>query len=58
MKQYVAWQPTQLEQLESLEQLRALWHGEKIHIEPAKEAPQVGVDTPEDLERVRAILAR
>ncbi len=42
MKQYVAWQPTQLEQLESLEQLRALWHGEKIHIEPAKEAPQVG----------------
>ncbi|HHW7545006.1 TPA: 3-deoxy-manno-octulosonate cytidylyltransferase [Mannheimia haemolytica] len=58
VKQYVAWQPTQLEQLESLEQLRALWHGEKIHIEPAKEAPQVGVDTPEDLERVRAILAR
>ncbi|MEG9474961.1 3-deoxy-manno-octulosonate cytidylyltransferase [Mannheimia indoligenes] len=58
VKQYVAWQPTALEQLESLEQLRALWYGEKIHIELAKEAPQVGVDTPEDLERVRAILAR
>ena len=57
VKQYVAWQPTALEQLESLEQLRALWYGEKIHIELAKEAPQVGVDTPEDLERVRAILA-
>ncbi|QLB17760.1 3-deoxy-manno-octulosonate cytidylyltransferase [Mannheimia varigena] len=57
VKQYVAWQPTALEQLESLEQLRALWYGEKIYIELAKEAPQVGVDTPEDLERVRAILA-
>ncbi len=56
IKQYVAWEPTQLEQLESLEQLRALWHGEKIHIELAKAAPQVGVDTAEDLERVRQIL--
>ena len=45
-----------LEKLESLEQLRALWYGEKIHVELAKEAPQVGVDTLEDLERVRAIL--
>lgn len=58
VKQYVAWQPTQLEKLESLEQLRALWYGERIHIELAKQAPEVGVDTPEDLERVRAILAR
>lgn len=57
VKQYVAWEPTALEQLESLEQLRALWHGEKIHLELAKEAPQVGVDTAEDLERVRQILA-
>ncbi|RPE83693.1 3-deoxy-manno-octulosonate cytidylyltransferase (CMP-KDO synthetase) [Vespertiliibacter pulmonis] len=56
IKQYVAWQPTILEQLESLEQLRALWHGEKIHIELALEAPEVGVDTLEDLERVRQIL--
>ncbi|WP_373777011.1 3-deoxy-manno-octulosonate cytidylyltransferase [Glaesserella sp.] len=56
VKQYVAWNPTQLEQLESLEQLRALWYGEKIHLELAKEAPQVGVDTADDLERVRRIL--
>lgn len=56
IKRYVAWQPTTLEQLESLEQLRALWYGEKIHLELAQEAPQVGVDTVEDLERVRAIL--
>lgn len=57
VKQYVAWQPTALEQLESLEQLRALWYGEKIHLDLAKQAPQVGVDTAEDLERVRQILA-
>ncbi|KAE9535459.1 3-deoxy-manno-octulosonate cytidylyltransferase [Ursidibacter arcticus] len=57
IKQYVAWKPTQLEQLESLEQLRALWYGEKIHLDLAKEAPQVGVDTAEDLERVRQILS-
>lgn len=56
IKQYVQWQPTVLEQLESLEQLRALWHGEKIHLELAKAAPEVGVDTAEDLARVRQIL--
>lgn len=56
VNQYIHWQPTVLEKLESLEQLRALWYGEKIHVELAKEAPQVGVDTLEDLERVRAIL--
>lgn len=56
IKQYVSWQPSPLEQLESLEQLRALWHGEKIHLALAKQAPEVGVDTLEDLERVRAIL--
>lgn len=56
VKQYIAWQPTTLEQLESLEQLRALWYGEKIHLEQAKQAPAVGVDTAEDLERVRKIL--
>lgn len=56
IKQYVAWQPTALEQLESLEQLRALWYGEKIHIDIASQVPQVGVDTAEDLERVRQIL--
>ena len=58
IKRYVAWQPTQLEQLESLEQLRALWYGEKIHLELAQEAPQVGVDTAKDLERVRQILTK
>ena len=45
-----------LEQTEALEQLRALWHGVRIHVEDAIEAPAVGVDTPEDLERVRRLL--
>ncbi|MFZ7276339.1 3-deoxy-manno-octulosonate cytidylyltransferase [Avibacterium endocarditidis] len=57
IKQYVQWQPSALENIESLEQLRVLWYGEKIHIDLAKEEPAVGVDTPEDLEKVRAILA-
>ena len=57
IKQYVQWQPTALEQIESLEQLRVLWYGEKIHVDLAKEVPAVGVDTAEDLEKVRSILA-
>ncbi|UAX43011.1 3-deoxy-manno-octulosonate cytidylyltransferase [Pasteurella canis] len=56
IKQYVQWQPTALEQIESLEQLRVLWHGEKIHVELAQEVPPVGVDTLEDLEKVRSFL--
>ncbi|OEF23546.1 3-deoxy-manno-octulosonate cytidylyltransferase [Vibrio rumoiensis] len=54
---YISWQPSALEQIESLEQLRVLWYGEKIHVALAKEAPAAGVDTPEDLEVVRKILA-
>lgn len=56
IKQYVQWQPTMLEKIESLEQLRVLWYGERIHVELAEEVPAVGVDTPEDLEKVRSIL--
>jgi len=41
---------------ESLEQLRALWHGFRIAVLRAAQAPPAGVDTPEDLERVRAML--
>lgn len=55
---YINWQPTTLEKIECLEQLRVLWYGEKIHVEVAKEAPAAGVDTPEDLELVRAIIAQ
>ncbi len=53
---FVAWGPCWLEDSECLEQLRALWHGVRIHVADALEAPPVGVDTPEDLERVRRLL--
>ncbi|WP_374592866.1 3-deoxy-manno-octulosonate cytidylyltransferase [Aquabacterium sp.] len=45
-----------LETIESLEQLRVLWHGERIAVHVAEQAPGPGVDTPADLERVRAIV--
>ncbi|MDP2004279.1 MAG: 3-deoxy-manno-octulosonate cytidylyltransferase [Rubrivivax sp.] len=46
-----------LEQTESLEQLRVLWHGERIAVHVAAHGPGPGVDTPEDLARVRALFA-
>jgi 3-deoxy-manno-octulosonate cytidylyltransferase (CMP-KDO synthetase) len=49
--------PAPLEQCESLEQLRVLWHGERIAVHVAAVAPGPGVDTPEDLARVRALFA-
>lgn len=53
---FVAWGPCWLENTECLEQLRALWHGQRIHVADAIEAPPAGVDTLEDLERVRRLL--
>ena len=44
-----------LELQESLEQLRVLWHGERIAVHVSTERPGPGVDTPEDLARVRAL---
>ena len=48
--------PAPIETGEALEQLRALWHGYKIAVHITPEAPGPGVDTPEDLARVRALL--
>jgi 3-deoxy-manno-octulosonate cytidylyltransferase (CMP-KDO synthetase) len=42
-----------LEQIEALEQLRAMWHGHAIAVHVADRAPPTGVDTPDDLARVR-----
>jgi 3-deoxy-manno-octulosonate cytidylyltransferase (CMP-KDO synthetase) len=54
---YAAMQPTPLEQAEKLEQLRILEHGHRIHaVVTAYES--VPVDTPEDLERVRALMGQ
>jgi 3-deoxy-manno-octulosonate cytidylyltransferase (CMP-KDO synthetase) len=46
-----------LEHTEALEQLRVLWHGHRIAVHVAAHAPGTGVDTPEDLVRVRALFA-
>lgn len=46
-----------METTESLEQLRVLWHGERIAVHLSDRAPAPGVDTPTDLERARALLA-
>jgi len=56
--QFAAWPPTPLETTEKLEQLRALEHGMHIHVATLRESPPAGVDTPEDLERVRASLRK
>ncbi|QHA85842.1 3-deoxy-manno-octulosonate cytidylyltransferase [Serratia rhizosphaerae] len=53
VRRYVSWAPSPLEKIELLEQLRVLWYGEKIHVAVAKAIPSVGVDTAEDLQRVR-----
>ncbi|MWN32426.1 MULTISPECIES: 3-deoxy-manno-octulosonate cytidylyltransferase [unclassified Gilliamella] len=55
IRQYINWAPSLLEQIEMLEQLRVLWYGERIHVAVAKQFPAIGVDTLEDLEKVRAL---
>jgi 3-deoxy-manno-octulosonate cytidylyltransferase (CMP-KDO synthetase) len=56
--QFAAWPPTPLETTEKLEQLRALEHGMHIHLVALSVAPPAGIDTPEDLARVRAELQK
>lgn len=56
IKRYVQLTPSVLEQREKLEQLRALYHGDAIHVAPAKIKSGPGVDTAEDLAMVIAHL--
>ena len=55
LRQFPALSPAPLETLESLEQLRAIWHGHSIAVHVTDHAPGPGVDTPEDLARVRLL---
>ena len=57
LKRFPQLEPAPLETCESLEQLRVLWHGERIAVHVTQQAPGPGVDTPADLERVRQIWA-
>ncbi len=56
LKRLSAVPPSELEQVEKLEQLRALWLGMSIAVDVAREVPGPSVDTPEDLQRVAALL--
>ena len=55
LRSFPTLEPSPLEQLEALEQLRVLWHGQHIAVHVSATAPGPGVDTPEDLARVRAL---
>jgi len=57
LKRFPTLAASPLEAVESLEQLRVLWHGERIAVHVSDARPGPGVDTPEDLERVRRLFA-
>ena len=56
LNRYCSWQASPLEAIESLEQLRILWHGDKVLVKVVDKTPEAGVDTAEDLLRVERIL--
>jgi len=56
LAQYVHWQPSPYEKIERLEQLRALYHGANIQLAIANVPPPAGVDHPNDIERIEALL--
>ena len=58
LHRFVSWPPATLELTESLEQLRAMANGVAIHVEPACEKVPAGVDTAEDMDRLRALLEK
>lgn len=55
LRQFPALAQAPMEVTEALEQLRALWHGHRIAVHVTDQAPGPGVDTPQDLERVRRL---
>lgn len=57
LRLYSRLEPAAMERFEALEQLRALWHGHRIAVAVTAHAPQAGVDTTEDLERVRRLFS-
>jgi len=57
LRTYASLSSSPLERFEMLEQLRVLWHGHRISLGISPIAPAPGVDTPEDLERVRLLFA-
>lgn len=58
LNKFITWSPAPLEKIESLEQLRVMWNGEAIHIAEAVVAVPGGVDTEEDLLRIKSLLEK
>ena len=56
LQAYTRLDPAPPEQAEALEQLRTLWNGYRIAVYTAAQTPPAGVDTPDDLERVRRVI--
>jgi 3-deoxy-manno-octulosonate cytidylyltransferase (CMP-KDO synthetase) len=56
LHKFVSWSPAPLEKIESLEQLRVIWNGRVIHVAEALVAVPGGVDTAEDLQRIKLLL--
>ncbi len=56
LNRYCLWEPSLLESVESLEQLRILWQGEAVRVKIVDKTPAAGVDTQEDLLRVEQVL--
>lgn len=56
LRRYAMWPATELERAECLEQLRILWHGERIFVSQVPHVPAAGVDTAADLQRVEQLL--
>lgn len=56
LRQFSGLEPAPIERAEQLEQLRALWHGHRIHVTDAAAIPAAGVDAPGDVARVEAAL--
>ena len=57
LREFPTLAPAPIEHFEALEQLRALWHGYRIVVEVTHGTPAPGIDTPEDLARVRLLFA-
>lgn len=57
LNKYVTWAPAPVEETECLEQLRAMWYGERIHVATAIQSIPLGIDTPADLKKLLAYLA-
>jgi len=58
LHQFVTWEPAPLEKIESLEQLRVMWNGQTIHVAEAQVVVPGGVDTEEDLQRIKSLLEK